>query len=64
MTTNPEITNTRKKWLIRGGVAAVVVVLVVGAAVMFVPKLFQNTITAYFPATTGCIRVTTSASSV
>lgn len=53
MTTNPEITNTRKKWLIRGGVAAVVVVLIVGAAVMFVPKLFQNTITAYFPATTG-----------
>ncbi|MDF3307222.1 MCE family protein [Rhodococcus sp. T2V] len=53
MTTNPEITNTRKKWLIRVGVAAVVIVLIVGAAVMFVPKLFQNTITAYFPATTG-----------
>jgi phospholipid/cholesterol/gamma-HCH transport system substrate-binding protein len=41
MTTNPEITNTRKKWLIRGGVAAVVGVLIGGAAVMFVTKLFQ-----------------------
>ncbi|AOW93467.1 mammalian cell entry protein [Rhodococcus sp. WMMA185] len=44
---------TRKTWWIRAGVAAVAVSLVVGAVVIFVPRIFQVTITADFPATTG-----------
>ncbi|SDC69119.1 MCE family protein [Rhodococcus tukisamuensis] len=43
----------RKKWLLRGGVAAVVIAALVAGALVLFPGLGKNTITAYFPTTTG-----------
>ncbi|AWK71032.1 mammalian cell entry protein [Rhodococcus oxybenzonivorans] len=51
--THTEETGARKKWWIRGAIAGVVVALIVGGLVVFLPRLFENTITAYFPTTTG-----------
>ncbi|NLE78084.1 MAG: MCE family protein [Rhodococcus sp.] len=44
---------TRKKWLVPLGIAALIVVIVVAAAVYFLPGLGKDKIVAYFPATTG-----------
>ena len=43
----------RKKWLLRGAVAAVAVAALVAGALVLFPGLGKNTITAYFPSTTG-----------
>ncbi|WP_213573717.1 MCE family protein [Rhodococcus sp. USK13] len=51
--THTEETGARKKWWIRGAIAGVVVALIVGGLVVFLPRLFENTVTAYFPTTTG-----------
>ncbi|MDV7354225.1 MCE family protein [Rhodococcus oxybenzonivorans] len=51
--THTEETGARKKWWIRGAIAGVVVALIVGGLVVILPRLFENTITAYFPTTTG-----------
>ncbi|MFZ2176980.1 MAG: MCE family protein [Rhodococcus sp. (in: high G+C Gram-positive bacteria)] len=51
--TNDRSPDSRKKWWIRGGIAAVVVALVVGTLFFVLPRLGKNTITAYFPTTTG-----------
>ncbi|MFE3293452.1 MCE family protein [Rhodococcus sp. NPDC059234] len=44
---------SRKKWLLRGGIAAVVVAALVAGAFVLFPGLGKTTITAYFPTTTG-----------
>ncbi|MEU2000878.1 MCE family protein [Rhodococcus sp. NPDC019627] len=51
--THTEETGARKKWWIRGAIAGVVVALIVGGLVVILPRLFENTVTAYFPTTTG-----------
>ncbi|MFD4181057.1 MCE family protein [Rhodococcus sp. NPDC058514] len=43
----------RKKWLLRGGAAAVVIAALVAGTLFLFPGLGKNRITAYFPTTTG-----------
>ncbi|WP_435531005.1 MCE family protein [Rhodococcus spelaei] len=43
----------RNKWLLRGGIAAVLVAALVAGAFFLFPGLGKTTVTAYFPSTTG-----------
>lgn len=43
----------RKKWLLRGGIAALVIAALVAGTMFLFPGLGKDRITAYFPTTTG-----------